>query len=289
MTVMLVDANNLAMRSFHAAKGAMTAAGESTGALVLFVNSLAMHVRDERPDRLVLCWDGIGGSWMRAKLYPQYKANRKRAAQPKPELHHDTFSMIIEFCDAAGIAQWRRVGYEADDLIANATWDNPDEKVIILSSDKDLLQLLTPNVVQIRFSSHGAPTDRWDRQRVIDEMHCTPEQIPLLMALTGDASDGIPGMHRVGPKKALKMLQDADWDLGRAMEPHPDSREIVRISAALVDLSQVKIELPPVPVTNFTGPDSPRWQELLNLCSYYRLAVIHHRLLANGLWPQHAA
>lgn len=285
MTLLLLDANNLAMRSYHAAKHAMSAAGESTGALQLFVTSLALYTRQEKPTRMVACWDGPGGSRTRLSIYPAYKeARRIRTSDGDP--HRDAFRLIMEFCDLAGIPQWRRDGVEADDLIAGA-WRRhraAGERVVILSSDKDLLQLLDQGTEQIRFGSAEVSTDRWTRQRVIDELHLLPEQLPLYMALTGDASDSVPGMPGIGPKKALKMLQEADWDLVKAMQRHPEHYAIVRTSEALVDLSYEPVATPEVPLLDLVGPDHSKWPELVSFCDFYRLQRIQNRLISRSLW-----
>lgn len=281
---MLVDGNNLAMRSFHAAQGKMSAAGENTGALQLFVNSLSMHVREERPDRLVICWDS-GQSTMRLRIYPEYKAARraKSLEYGGSEPHHELFVMIKRFLLLCGIAQWSREGVEADDLIAAGWRRHRTDQVVILSSDKDLLQLLDANTTQIRFATTGA--DRWTRERFLAERGFRPEQLPLVMALEGDTSDGVPGMRGIGPKKALKMLVAANWDLDQAMRAYPEHYAIVKTSQALVDLSWSPVEVEDVPEfcprnrTQFDG-----WSSLLAFCEHYQLRTIRQRLVGGDLW-----
>ena len=107
-----------------------------------------------------------------------------------------------------------------------------------------------------------------------------------MMALTGDTSDNVPGMRSIGPKKALKMLQSADWDLDRAMEAHPDSYAIVKTSQALVDLTYAPFEFPiDVPVfTPTTSADGRQWDALLAFCDLHRMATVRNRLIADRLW-----
>lgn len=287
MTMLLLDANNLAMRSFHAARGKMSSQGEDTGGLQLFVNALSMHVREEQPDRLVVCWDR-GRSVMRSRLLPEYKMKRLGAttsAQDDPA-SQDLFTLIKSFLTLAGIEQWAEYGVEADDLIA-AGWrtHEPGEKVVILSSDKDLLQLLDEDTEQIRFSSSGAPTDRWTRQRVIDELGYLPEQIPLMMALTGDTSDNVPGMKGIGPVKALKMLREASWDLARAMEAHPGQHAVVMRSLACVDLlTDPVVEVGHVPHFRPVDPTGVPGSQLASFCEHYQLRTIYERFILGTLW-----
>jgi DNA polymerase-1 len=290
--LMILDGNNLGMRSFHAAKGSMSSKGEETGALHLFVTALAKYVRDERPDRLLVVWDSPGGSLVRQQIYSGYKASR-RAAQAasgqEAEAHRPLFRLIKQFLHLAGVEQWQVRGFEADDLIAGV-WrvHRHTEKIVILSSDKDMLQLLDENTEQVRFSSYSAPTDRWTRTRVITDMGCRPEQIPLMMALTGDSSDGVPGMRGIGPKKALKMLDAANWDLDKAMAPYPEHYSIVKTSQALVDLAYpaTMIECPEVPDMDLTDSQDDLWVQLLGFCQYYELSVIEELLTAQGLWSR---
>jgi 5'-3' exonuclease len=83
MRILAVDGNNLAFRSWHAAHGSMSVSGEETGSLHLFVQGLAKHVRDEHPDKVIVCWDS--GSSFREKIDPEYKALAGRGRQsPRP-------------------------------------------------------------------------------------------------------------------------------------------------------------------------------------------------------------
>jgi DNA polymerase-1 len=286
MKTLLVDGNNLAMRSFHAAHGAMTSGGQETGSLQIFVTTLAKHIREENPSHLVVCWDS-GDCTRRLALYPKYKAARRAKQAGQGDPHRLLFQLIHSFLAKANIAQWAAEGIEADDLIATG-WLRSSEKgkVVILSADKDLLQLLIDNDTEVvRFATGGA--ERWDRRRFIEERGFRPEQLPLIMALEGDSSDGVPGMPRVGPVKALKMLQAANWDLDKAMEPYPEHRDIVMTSKKLVDLlDEVFAPLPAVPVFRPATPADQRqsWSELLDFCTLYELRMIRQRLIAGDLW-----
>ena len=106
-----------------------------------------------------------------------------------------------------------------------------------MSSDKDLLQLLSPRVRQIRLSSYDTPTDEWTEARFTHERDYKPHQLPYMMALMGDPGDGIPGLRGIGPKRAFKMLTGFDWDLATLIRSLPeDQQDIVVRSWALVDL-----------------------------------------------------
>jgi 5'-3' exonuclease len=202
--------------------------------------------------------------------------------------------MVRQFLSLARVPWGYLPWFEADDLIA-AYWRHSHEPVVILSSDKDLLQLVGPNprgheCTQIRVSSSNTPTDRWDEAKVTEYYGCTPAQLPAVMALTGDASDGIPGVRGIGPKFALKHLAAADWDLTAV--DHPGIAEArdkgeITVYRQLVDLRDVPYEMIPsgpgpfMPVT--PGPDAA-WRALWKFLNELQLRDIERRLLAGELW-----
>lgn len=294
MTHLLVDGNNLAMRSIHAmARSGLSADGVATGPLLVFVNGLSRLVREESPARLVVCWDR-GPSAMRTALYPAYKAHRQVADHEADEHKRTAFGLMKEFCALAGLHQIDRDGYEADDLIAWYCWGAPiTTTTVIASSDKDFLQLLdngshTGKVVeQVRLSSGGAETDRWTSQRVQDEYGCNPWRLTDAMALAGDTSDGIPGVPRFGMKTAIKVLAKADWDLDAVNHPKVvELRDQVEVARRLVDLCTPPegLHLPPLPPFEPTRPGTALWQPLLSFLQRYQLETIKARLYEDALW-----
>lgn len=282
MTSVLVDGNNLLIRSFLAPKGDMAVDEIETGTLVLFVNSLARHVRNERPDCMLVAWDG-GHSAYRKHLFEGYKASRTEKISDEPTA---PFALVQEFLRLAGIPQLKLPGYEGDDLIA-ATWKatRRKDRIVILSNDKDMLQLIEEGTEQIRFGKASDPVDRWNHARVIAEIGCRPKQIPAMMSLTGDKIDSIPGLPRVGPKTALKMLNQSDWRLDRVLPTLTrEQRQQVLINYSLVDLSEVPLELPPPPHLDLVMPGHAKWPELLAFCEKYQLNQILNRLNKKTLW-----
>lgn len=293
----LLDGNNLAMRSFHAAKGRLsaydTARGETveTGSLHLFVISLSKWLRQFKPTHFVVCWDG-GRSQHRERIYPEYKSARKKKNLSPEVPHAPAFALIGEFLMLCGIEQWFRPGVEADDLIAAGhrvtRQTYPESLITIMSSDKDLLQLLDDYTQQLRFSSYGTETDMWTRQRVIKDLGYTPEQVPLMMALTGDRGDGIPGADKIGPVRALKMLSAHDWDLTKIANSLPDG-DMVKISYQLVNLlGELCCDVEPVPeygpLARFSKNSTVRLEKLTDFCARYRLAKLWEGVVDGSLW-----
>jgi DNA polymerase I len=221
--LMAVDGTGLFVRSARAARrtGLTAPDGTPTGALTLFIASLAALVREVRPTHLVIAWDsGVPGTTWRRRICPDYKA--KRAALP---MDLREFDPVREFCDAAGIAQWAIDDFEADDLLAAAfrlSWrDLPDHCLVLCSDDRDVLQLIEPGRSYVR--TFGKDGMLIDAQAVISEWGVYPENLPRLRALAGDPSDGIPGLPGVGPVRALHMLQRARlcWPLPEEVLPDP--------------------------------------------------------------------
>lgn len=265
--------------------------GISTGPSYAFINGLSKVVREERPDRVVVCWDG-GRSEYRLDLDPEYKAHRTQVDPDAEQSKHSTFAMIKRFLTLAGIFHIERPGVEADDLIARY-WHNIrplDERLVIVSNDKDFLQLLIPDrVEQVRLGSSNAPTDRWTAQRIVEEFGCTPEVYRYALALAGDVSDGVPGIPRFGIKTAVKVLGQYN---NRWYEALGDHRIAPHENRALVNLALVDLRsggppgmvLPELPPFTPTTPQSIAWGPLVEWLSTYQMKSVQSRLYDGTLW-----
>lgn len=282
MTLLLVDSNNLLLRSHLSPHGDMSVDNVDTGTLVVFVNMLARYMKTERPDRVLCAWDG-GASAYRLKLFPEYKKSRK---QKHSDESTPPFDLVQRFLRLAGFPQLQLPGYEGDDVIA-AIWRAARHKheIVVLSSDKDMMQLIEAGTCQIKLGSRDARPDKWDRTRVITDLGYRPENIVSIMALMGDKVDDIPGLEKVGPKTAVKMLKAHDWSLSKLLTTLPESdQNRVLLNLALVDLSTVPLELEiPQPI-HLTTPKDPKWDALAAFCDQYELKSIKMRLEAGTLW-----
>ena len=296
MRALLVDGNNVLVRAVKAAEGGrLTLANDEgipTAALLVFINTLSRHVREEQPTHMVVAFDG-GRSVYRSTLYPAYKANRAERTEAEDE--HRPFAQAKEFLSLAGIHHVERAGWEADDVIA-AYWRNWHDarnglggSMTILSSDKDLLQLVGSDTEQVRVSS-APPTYRWDLQRVKDDIGCWPNQIPELMALTGDPGDNVPGVRGIGPKKGLKLLSERGWDAPSAVRHlGPEVEEVARLSRDLVDLRGLNyahqgLIVGNVPAFAPTNPTSALYEPLMAFLDRYQMTSVSTRVQSGTLW-----
>lgn len=288
---LLIDGNNLAMRAVHAASASGTALstddGVPTGALMIFVNMLTKIVGGEDASHVAVAWDGR--SVRRLALSASYKGNRKEA----PEFAKDaTFAAMRDFLTRAGIQSAWRPDEEADDLIAG--WWNSivgEEEIIIVSGDKDLLQLAGQNpfdghTIVRRFPDLSTGPDYWDADRVEAELGCTPRRWPLVTALRGDSSDNVIGIAGVGPKRALALLARYDWNLDRALrEEYPSERDRILTNVELVDLLVATPLLPAPEPTRLRQHDEATPGDPVEIFfRRYELTTLLARHQANRLW-----
>jgi DNA polymerase-1 len=289
--VLLVDGNNLLIRAMKATERSdMSADGVPTGAIVVFINTLTRHVREEAPDQLVVAWDSREGSDYRLQIDPEYKGNRAQVDSEWEDQKDGAFYLAKTFLSLANVFMAAGRGVEADDVIA-AYWRSHRDRhdVVILSSDKDFMQLLTDGTEQVRLSAGGALTDRWNEQRVIDELGYKPEDIPSIMALTGDKGDNVPGITGIGPKTAVKILAAADWQLSCIEHPKVEGRmaEVER-NLSLVDLREPHAiwEVGPIPHFKPTLPGEALATSLMSFFETYRLANVKSQWLIGNLWSR---
>jgi 5'-3' exonuclease len=288
---LLVDGNNLAMRALHASWNTSTltnADGVPTAAVMIFINSLTKLIADETPTHIAIAWDGR--SEFRRALLPSYKANRKEA--PQELRRDDAFQLMMRFASFAGIQNHLDPVHEADDIIAGWWWaieGSGEDTIIIASGDKDLLQLLgaSPYGVPTFVHRFGDP-EPWDDNRFAEVNGYEPERWSLVAALMGDASDNIEGIKGIGPKKAVKMLREHDWNLSEAVaERYPEELDRIETNFKLTDLQsfpQVQLSAPlPTELTVYR----PEYPSLLDhFLDELELAEIQARYRRHALWSK---
>ena len=199
--LLVIDGHAYAYRAFHAIRGLRSPGGQPTNAIYGFVKMLAKIRSATEPTHSIVVWDG-GLSAERVAALPEYKAQRPGMPDDlRPQLDG-----ITAYLKAAGVASFCRKGVEADDYIACLARHavKAGMKVIIASSDKDFMQLVSERVGLLN------PNDKsgmiWTDEQVRAKAGVEPSQVVDWLSLTGDSVDNIPGVPGVGPKTAAELL-----------------------------------------------------------------------------------
>tara|TARA_Y100000590_G_scaffold13842_2_gene16678 strand:- start:6034 stop:8718 length:2685 start_codon:yes stop_codon:yes gene_type:complete len=195
----LVDGSSYLYRAFYALPNLTTVSGFSTGAIHGVINMINKLIKTYEPKYLSVIFDPKGKTF-RHDIYKEYKANRK----PMPIELSEQVPPLINFIKALGISVLQVPDVEADDVIATLATKLSSKKnqVIISSGDKDLAQLVTQYTVLINSMDDKV----LDEAGVKEKFGVLPNQILDYLMLVGDSSDNIPGVQKVGPKKAAELL-----------------------------------------------------------------------------------
>jgi DNA polymerase-1 len=200
-TLLLVDGNNLVYRSFFAIPPLVNREGIPTNAVYGFTTVLRKLLSEETPALAAVTFDA-GGRTFRHERFEAYKANRA----PTPDDLKKQFPYTRKLCDVLGLPILERPGIEADDLIATLTERAVAEgfRVLIVSSDKDLLQLVRDGVSIV----HPVKYNRLDTEAVKEKFGVPPERVADVLALMGDSVDNVPGVPGIGEKGARKLISE---------------------------------------------------------------------------------
>ncbi|MCV7170563.1 5'-3' exonuclease [Mycobacterium sp. CPCC 205372] len=220
--LLLLDGASMWFRSYFALPSSITAPdGRPVNALRGFLDAVAMLIGRERPGRLVVCRDDDWRPQWRVDLIPSYKAHRVAEAEPAgtpdveevPDELTPQVDMIMAVLDAFGIATAGAPGYEADDVLGTLAARERKDRVVVVSGDRDLLQLVADDPVQVRVLYLGrgmSKASMFGPAEVADQYHVPVERAgpayAELALLRGDPSDGLPGVPGVGEKTAATLL-----------------------------------------------------------------------------------
>lgn len=203
--LVLVDGNSIAYRAFFALPLLNNDKGVYTNAVYGFTQMLLKILEDEKPSHMLVAFDA-GKTTFRHKTFGEYKGGRQKTP---PELS-EQFPFIRQLLDAFKIKRYELENYEADDIIgtlaANAADGNWDVKVF--TGDKDLLQLVTPDVEVVLTRKGITEVEAYTVEQVNERYGITPDQIIDMKGLMGDPSDNIPGVPGVGEKTAIKLIKE---------------------------------------------------------------------------------
>jgi len=201
--ILLVDGHALAFRAYYALPELSAPDGTPTNAVLGFLNMLLKIINDEAPDRVVIFFDAKGETF-RHEVYKEYKEGRP----PAPEEFKSQVLIIKELMKRFGYPVVEIEGVEADDAIAScAHCLGENEEVLVLTADKDMLQLIKANVKVLRPIKGVSVFKTYDEKAFKDEFGFPPSSFPDYLALIGDKVDNIPGVPGIGPKRASILIQ----------------------------------------------------------------------------------
>lgn len=197
----LIDATAFCYRAFYALGSLATSSGQPTNAVYGFLNILNKILKEKKPDYIAICFD-VSRETFRTKKYAEYKIQRP----PMPDGLSSQIPIIKEIIRAYGLSIFEKEGFEADDIIATIVKKAKpkDVDVTIVSSDKDILQLVGGNTEV--FSPYKDEGVIYNKEKVIERFGVEPEKIPDIMALMGDSVDNIPGVPGIGEKTASELI-----------------------------------------------------------------------------------
>lgn len=204
-TVLLVDGHGLAFRAFFALPELNAPDGTPTNALLGYANMLLRTLEELKPDLAAVVFDAPGPTF-RHEAYEAYKEGR----QPTPGEFKAQVPLIKEFSRDLGLSVVERAGVEADDVIASTALSAAGKgyRVVVLTADKDILQVLGENLQVMRPVKGVSEFRLWDPESFRDDYGFAPAAMADYLAMVGDSVDNVPGIKGVGDKTARALLAE---------------------------------------------------------------------------------
>lgn len=237
--VLLLDGHSLAFRAFFALPDTLvTSSGQVTNAVYGFTAMLIKLLADERPQGVVVCFDK-GVPQFRVDRYAEYKAGRAAT----PDLFKQQLPLIGEVLETLRVPAVELEGYEADDLLATLTKHAREEEfeVIIVTGDRDILQLVRDGVSVIMTRRGISDVIRYDAPTVLERYGIPPEKWTDFVALKGETSDNLPGVPGIGDKTAAQLINkygDIESVIAHADELTPKLRDGIKAHANQVRVNK---------------------------------------------------
>jgi len=204
-TVYLIDGSAQLHRAYFAIKGLATTRGLPTNAVYGFTTMLRKLYEDEKPEWVGISFD-LPGATFRHEQYTEYKATRRRMDDDLAV----QLPYVSRVCEVFGLPRLDVAGFEADDVIATLAGQavNRGLKVVVVSGDKDLLQLVSDDVLVISPGREGADSTLYDRKKVEEKWGVPPARVVDVLALVGDSVDNVPGVPGIGDKGARDLVRE---------------------------------------------------------------------------------
>ncbi|MBU6139934.1 MAG: DNA polymerase I [Proteobacteria bacterium] len=199
--IALIDGYSFVFRAYHSLPPLTRQDGTPVGAVYGFTNMLIKLLAGLNVSHVAVVFDA-GSKTFRNDIFPDYKANRP----PCPEDLKPQFAIVRQAAESLGLPIIEKVGFEADDVIATITKQSVEKgyEVLVVSSDKDLMQLVNPSVFMYDAMKNKFIT----RKEVFEKFAVEPEQVVDVLALMGDSSDNVSGVRGIGPKTAAELISE---------------------------------------------------------------------------------
>lgn len=278
-TFVIIDGSSLIHRAFYALPLLTTQSGYYTNAVYGFTTMLMRLITDVNPDIVAVAFDK-GRITFRNDAFADYKAQRK----PTPSELSQQFPLVKELLSAFGITAIEQAGYEADDIIGTLATKaaNSGYKVIIVTGDKDALQLINSNVKVMLTRKGISEIELVDTEAFTNKYGFPPKRLIDLKGLMGDSSDNIPGVPGIGEKTACKLLQqfhsveevlhNIDQVSGNKLKEK--LREYSQMAILSKQLATIFCEMPLIfiPDEYKMNPDYQKIQDILHRLEFKSLA-----------------
>jgi len=256
--LLVIDGDNLAHRAYHSTpKTVVGVGGSPINAVVGFFSMLIRVWTEQKPRGIFVAWDTLGVDTYRNELWPPYQGGRVFDREIVQQL-----DLLPTLCEAFALGVGKRVGFEADDLMAAAALEEVRQggTCLILTTDRDAYQLVSEKITVLAPERGTRELRRIGPNEVVARMGVLPEQVPDFKALSGDSSDRIPGVRGIGPKSAAALLLQhgtldnvlRTWGRPAEAELALKFREVVRMRP------DVPVELPPGPPDWDSGSEALR-------------------------------
>ena len=267
--LVLVDGSSYLFRAYHAMPGFTNSRGEPTGTIYGVINMIRRLLADYQPEHIAVVFDAKGKTF-RNELYEEYKANRP----PMPDDLRQQIAPVHAIIEAMGLPLLCIEGVEADDVIGTLAQQATEAGIetVISTGDKDMAQLVNQHVSLINTMTDTVG----DEQGIKDKFGVAPELIIDYLALVGDKVDNVPGVHKCGPKTAVKWLQQygsLDGVMQHADEIKGKIGEYLREALPQLPLSRelvtIKLDVPLQQTPQSVHRAAPDQQALRELFTQY--------------------
>ncbi|HXU30358.1 MAG TPA: DNA polymerase I [Thermoanaerobaculia bacterium] len=271
----LIDGYSNIFRAFYAIRNLSNSRGEPTNAVYGFIQMLRKLLREERPELIGVALD-LGGSTLRTEKFEAYKANRA----PTPPDLKSQIPLVRRALEAYRIPVLELQGYEADDVLGTLALKAASEgfEVVLVSADKDLMQLIGPNVSMY----HTGRNKLYGPAEVTEDFGLPPDKVIDVLALMGDAVDNVPGVPGIGDKGAKALIQeygtleallDRASEIGRKSyrESLTANRDLALLSKELVTIhTDLPLALDPLAL-RLDAPDEDALRSLFGELEFFSL------------------